>query len=586
MSRLAPLILALIATVYGSYAVAANPLPLEQAFKSSVSLRDPNTITLKWKIADGYNLYRDRLQFKLENPQHLTLGVINLPTGQPLAKADSVTAQEHVYRNSQHIDIPILGLSPGDTVLHISYQGCADSGFCYPPSRKALLITVAANLDVTAVTFLTAPQAHLNQAESVLQNYAPGWVMLSFLGFGLLLAFTPCVLPMVPILSALIVGQAAALQTRQAFFLSLAYVLSMASTYALIGIGIALLGKNFQTALQTPLLISLSALLFCVLAASLFDWIELKLPKQLHTWVNRRAQQQTGGTYCSVIAMGVLSTLILSPCVTAPLLGALSFIARTGDMLIGALALFSLGIGIGAPLLVITILGQRFLPRSGPWMVFIKQGFGVAMLGIAILLLERLLPETLTLLLWSSLFIITAVAMGVFTQRPTSNVQKVNKTLSILLLVAGLVGLLKLPALTAFFTAKPSATTSSATLHHQRTSDLATLQQWLKMNNGKPSLVMFHADWCRSCKLMQQRMSNSTTLRQRLKDWNFIQVNVTARNSASRDLETYFNIIAPPVFLFFDAEGIEHVRFRLTGEVSMQALLDHLRQVALAARSH
>lgn len=560
----------------------ADPLPIDEAFYPSVTLRDPNTITVKWKINKGYMLYIDRMHFSISNADTLSLGTINLPEGQK--HIDPISKKNHpVYRQDQIFQIPILGFHAGEALLHMDYQGCSAAGFCYPPSRKDLLVTINHSGEATQVSLANNStdkqnlESQINEkVEDMLIQQSLIWIIISFLGFGLLLSMTPCVLPMVPILSGIIIGQKQC-HTRQAFALSLCYVFSMALTYAFLGMGIAYLGSNIQANLQTPGVIIVTAALFGLLAASMFDLIEIKLPDRLQQYIYQHANQQSGGSYLGVAIMGILSTLILSPCVTGPLVGALSFIAHTGDLLTGASALFSLGLGMGIPLLIIATLGQHYLPKSGPWMIVVKQAFGIAMLGVAILLLDRIAPSLFITILWSLLLIFTAVLMGVFNFIPQSLHDKCRKGTSIAIFSVGIAMLAS--DMTTSLWLNSHGEVSANSQHIQRGTTLSQVNHLLQQSQGKPTLLEFYADWCLSCKVMEKRIHQDNELQQILSQWNVIKVDVTKRNQYSYELEKHFKVIAPPTFLFIHHDGHEVNKLRLTGETSPHILLNHMQQI-------
>lgn len=480
----------------------AQPLPVEQAFKPIVSVRDPNTVNIHWKIAPGYNLYKSRLHFNSDSST-LTLGKLHLPHGKP--RQDPLTHENYqIYDHDQLIQLPILGLKAGRGIIHMIYQGCAQSGFCYPPVYKDLAITIDPQLSVSQASLFK----ETNTAERVLTQQSTLWIVLSFLGFGVLLAFTPCVLPMVPVLSSLIIGQHIS-NNKRAFSLALSYVISMSFTYALIGMGIAELGANIQTALQTPWALVLSSALFFILAATMFDLFEIKLPASIHDKIHQRAAQQQGGSYLSCIFMGALSTLILTPCVTAPLVGALSFIAQSGNLTLGGIALFLLGLGMGIPLLIFVTLGQRFLPKSGPWMHRVKHFFGILLCVVAILLLSRL---------------------PMFTASSTEGLTR-----------------------------------------------LAEVKEKLRQYEGSPTIIEFYANWCLSCKVMDKRMQKPE-VQHALKNWHIIKVDLSKRDAYSHELEQHFHVIAPPTFLFIQADGTEKRDLRIIGETSTTRLLQQIKR--------
>ena len=352
-----------------------QPPPADQVFKLSAKVA-PKQLQLQWQIKDGYYLYRDRISLAITSSSQQKLGVYHLPDG--LNKHHEFLGDFVAYEKELTLNIPLVNSLPATFILH--YQGCAKSGFCYPPQTRLL------NLQAKTAT-ITDPDANtteLDQITQLLNSHDSFWILLGFLGFGLLLAFTPCVFPMLPILSGIIVGQGQQLTTRQAFLLSLTYVLAMAATYALAGIAAAYAGSYIQGAFQNPWVIGLFSGVFVLLALSLFGLYELQLPAALQQKLLKLSNQQPSGHYVGVAIMGTLSTLIVSPCVSAPLVGALGYIGQTGDAFLGGFALFCLGLGMGIPLLIVGTSAGKLLPKAGPWLEITKQLFGIALLAVAI----------------------------------------------------------------------------------------------------------------------------------------------------------------------------------------------------------
>jgi thiol:disulfide interchange protein len=426
-----------------------------------------------------------------------------------------------------------------------------------------------------------------DKAAQLLANKNWGFIILGFLGFGLLLSFTPCVLPMLPILASIIVGQGQTITTRRAFGLSLTYVLAMAFTYSLAGIVAGLAGSYVQAYLQNPWVLGGFSLIFVLLALSLFGVYELQLPSFVQQRFNAFSNNQVSGTYTGVALMGFAATLIASPCITAPLVGVLSYVGQTGDAWLGGIALFVLGIGMGIPILIVGTLGGRFIPKAGAWLDNVKVVFGLILLGVAIWFLERILPDFVVMLLWSALAVLTAVYMGLFDKVDNNRFAQFVKGLSFVVMLYAFV-----LALGAFMgsnnylhplelkqTAPTSASMSTA-VTWQRVTSLSELQQALQQAkaNQKPAIVDFYADWCISCKDMIKNVFPDPVVNNLLSQFTLIRADVTNDSTEQAELTKHFNVIAPPTFIFFGKDGNE-IKPRVDGEESVQEFTQTLQHV-------
>ncbi|TPW16246.1 MAG: dsbDH, partial [Halothiobacillaceae bacterium] len=403
-------------------------LEADQAFTPPIfDVTPQNSLIAHFEIAEGYYLYRDKVAFAITRGEGVTLGKATAPAGE--FKNDENFGRMEVYYHQTAFTMPLIRTSgAAQTIeLEVRYQGCAEAGFCYPPITKVFPVELP-KVDLASITSIndlsnttataavattTAPL--LSEQDRFAQSLAGDnifLVMAAFFGVGLLLAFTPCVFPMIPILSSIIVGQGATTSTRKAFTLSLAYVLAMALTYTVAGVIAGMTGENLQAAFQNPWILGSFSLVFVALSLSMFGFYDLQLPSSLQSRLATLSNRQSGGTVIGAAIMGFLSALIVGPCVAAPLAGALIYIGQTGDALLGGLALFALSMGMGAPLLLIGTSAGKLLPRVGDWMNAIKAVFGVLLLGVAIWMLERILPATLSLLLWALLAIVSAVYLG------------------------------------------------------------------------------------------------------------------------------------------------------------------------------
>jgi len=580
------IVLLLLLITTSIFAHAADPLPGNEVFIPKAKVLDPNTVVVNWQIKPGYFLYKDRVKVTDNSPDLLQLGRMTYPPA--LTKKDSQLGTYSIYRDNLDLAIPILGNKAGKAELTIHYQGCADSGFCYPPMDKTLQVTISKKLEVTKAVFLAPPKlkkvlSETEQINSVFTQKGFLLIVLTFFGFGLLLSFTPCVLPMVPVLSGIIVGHGKDITTKKAFLLSLSYVLSMSLTYAIAGIIVAAIGSNIQAALQTPAVIISFSIIFILLALSMFGFYELKLPVSWQTKLSGLSRKQHAGHYLGAAIMGALSSLILSPCITAPLIGALSYIANTGDMILGGISLFFLGLGMGAPLLVIGASAGKLLPKAGGWMNAVKAFFGVMLLGVAIFLLSRIIPEHIIMLLWASLLIITAIYLGALHSEPQNNGEKFFKGVGIIMLFYG--GLLIVGAgmgngdpllpLEGVNIAKPKEMPVSQM--HVKT--VADVKRVLADNQGKPVVLDFYADWCSACKIMEKTTFKDPSVTAAMKRFIWLKADVTANDNADKALEAFYNVVAPPTFIFFDKDGKEIQSARIVGEKNAEQFLKILQSL-------
>jgi thiol:disulfide interchange protein DsbD len=573
----------------------ANPLLANKAFNLSVKQIDPNTMQLKWRIAKNYFLYKDRLQITNFDDKLLNLGEIIYP--KPQEKIDPKGKIIPIYKNKLILNIPTLSLVPGEAYITIVYQGCSDEGFCYPPEKVLIQLTTNTNLEITKAyvedTSATVTKPAPAQITSNSRANAPTdfdklftnnnfvVILLSFFGFGLLLSFTPCILPMVPVISSIIVGHGHKISTSKAFFLSLSYVLSMSITYGLIGAGIALLGNNLQALMQSPIVISLFSLVFVILALSMFDVYELKLPLSLQNKLATITRSQSGGHYLSAAILGSMSILVLSPCVTAPLIGALSYIAQTGDVLLGLSTLFFLSFGMGVPLLLIGTSAGKLLPKAGLWMNTVKDLFGIILIAVAIYLISRILPSFLTMILWACLCVFTGVYLN-----PTDITFKQNKFkrgLSLLVISYGLLILFG----ASLGNSNPILPLKSSKIIFNDTSKTIVVDNLddtkkaleIAKNNQTPVMLYFYADWCASCQTISSTKLQDFDIMTELNRVQLIKVDITKNDKTTKDLLQYFNVIAPPTFIFFNKLGKIEKSLQLVGDISIANLLQQLRKI-------
>ncbi len=549
----------------------SEPPPAHAVFKLQVKAYNPNTFFLEYDIKPGYFLYRDRLHLTQTNTHFLDLTPLKFPDAN--TKIDGLGHTISIYRHKLRIPVHLIGLSPGETILNLRYQGCSDDGFCYPPENTSIKLTINTELAMTQVALIAPPKIKTatpnpnNTNQSAFAGHH--WIMtlFIFLGLGLLLSLTPCVLPMIPVLSGILVGHGKDLSTRKAFFLSLSYVLSMSLTYAAIGAVVALMGHNLQVLLQSPVTLISFSLVFVLLALSMFDIYQLKLPTSWQAKLANVSYKQAGGHYLGAALMGCLSTLILSPCVTAPLIGALGYIAQTGNIALGTAALFFLGLGMGVPLLLIGASLGRWLPHAGHWMNSIKKIFGLMLLAVAIYLISRLLPAFIIMLLWAGLLIFSGLVFV-----------RTIRSLGIILLLYGILILIG-ASLGNTNPLKPLTQQAKAPqIHTKIVKNMHELETALQTAQQKKQAVLldFYADWCTSCQVIESKMLAHPQILEAIKQMQFIKVDLTANTHESRALLHEFNVIAPPTFIFIDTSSHEREALRLVGDVSIRKLLDHL----------
>lgn len=564
----------------------ASPLPASEVFQVNATYLDANNFQVHFQIKPGYFLYKDKIAIKGAEQSNVHIGHFQLP--EALDRQDKHGRHYWVYRNELILTIPVLGEYAGEAIKEIHYQGCSDEGFCYPPEIKEIKLTIDKELALKEVslegnkvietTETLASEEAKNNIEAIFDKDM-FIVILSFLGLGILLSLTPCVLPMIPILSGIIVGHGKNISTKKAFLLSLSYVLSMSFTYALIGAIAASLGANLQIIMQSTIAIGLFSLIFVLLALSMFGFYDIRMPSFIQTSLAPKAK--TGGHYLGAALMGFLSTLIVSPCVTAPLVGALGYIAQSGNILLGSLALFFMGFGMGFPLLLLGLSAGKLLPKTGSWMNVIKSFFGVILLALAIYLLQRILPGVIIMVLWATLLVFVGVYCGAFTSAQ-SNQAKFFQALGLLFITYGVLILIG-ASMGKTDPFKPLApimmTGTTSALEQEKITNLPSLETALNEAKGKPVMLDFYADWCASCKEMESTTFKNPQLREKLNDWVIIKVDVTANTKEAKALLQQFNVIAPPTFLFFNKDGKELSNLRLVGEISAPNFIKQLAKI-------
>ena len=558
------------------------------AFKPEARALDDKTVEVRYSIAKGYYLYRDKFRFAAEGA---TLGTPVFPAGKQ--KHDDNFGDVEVYYKSVAIRLPLSANQSGPITLKVTAQGCADAGVCYPPQEQKLSVTLPAPGSAPAAV----PDAAGDESGHIaglLQN-AGFWLAVStFFGFGLLLALTPCVFPMIPILSGIIVGQGHHVSRSKSFLLSLAYVLGMAVTYAALGVAAGLTGTLLSAALQNPWVLGAFAAVFVVLSFSMFGFYELQLPSFLQSKLSEEASHLHGGHLAAVFAMGALSAVIVGPCVAAPLAGALLYIGQSGDAVLGGAALFAMALGMGVPLLLVGLSATTLLPRSGPWMEAVKKAFGVILLGTALWLVSPVLPAALVMAGWALLLIVPAVFMHALDPLPATakGWQRFWKGIGIVMLLAGaalVVGLAAgsrdpLQPLKGVVAANAAAGggAEAPALPFVRVKSVADLEARVKAA-GKPVMLDFYADWCVSCKEMERFTFADPKVRAKLAGFTLLQADVTANSEDDKALLQRFKLFGPPGIIFFDAAGQEIAGLRGVGFQEATPFLQVLQRVAPGA---
>ena len=548
-------------------------LQSDEAFRLTTTQQADGQIRLRWDISPGYYLYRQQMAVDSE-PAGLVQSAV-WPSG--VLKTDETYGESEVYFDA----VEVLLTAPQAQALSVRWQGCAEAGLCYPPQTQRVNL---ASQNLIERSALGEDQALADR----LSNLSLGWMLGVFFGLGLLMTFTPCVLPMVPILSSLIAGSGA--NTRRGFVLSTAFVLPMALTYAAVGAAAALAGANLQAVLQNPWMLGVFGLIFVMLALAMFGFYELQLPVALRQRLNTVSQGQRGGTLVGAAMMGVLSALLVGPCMTAPLAGALLYIGNTGDVWTGALVLFALGMGMGVPLLLVGTLGAKMLPRPGAWMNRVKSLFGFVLLGTAILFMARVLPASLTLGLWGALLLAMAFSLGAMAhQLVTDRGRLTSRYLALLLglwggaMVIGAAGGSHDPLQPLSFSAR-AGTLPAESLEKDFMTQFkpAKTQQALAAlvaeagQRGQWTLVDFYADWCVSCKVIEREVFGDSRVQQALANMQLIRPDVTANDAQDQALMREHQILGPPTLMLIGPEGQERRAERMIGELGVDEFLARL----------
>lgn len=559
-------------------------VPVDQAFPFNFFQQD-HRLTLDWQVKEGYYLYQQRLSFSAEN---VTLGDIQMEDGQPYR--DEFFGDVNIYTHPLFVNIPMQDWQPGAKVI-VQYQGCAKAGFCYPPETRVIDIASFTNGDMAPATTLAQTPRHLETSTTNTSTPQPlteqdqlasgladnWWTPLLFLALGVGLAFTPCVLPMYPILTSIVLGSGK-LSQRRALGLSLVYVQGMALTYTLLGLVVASAGLQFQAAMQHPYVLIGLSILFVTLALSMFGVYTLQLPSGVQTWLNNLSNKQQGGSSAGVFAMGAISGLVCSPCTTAPLSGALLYVAQSGDLLTGGVALYALAMGMGIPLILVAVFGNKLLPKAGGWMDRVKTLFGFVLLAAPIFLLERILPEMWSTALWSALGI---AAFGwLYHVKNSLEFGGWKQSAVGIIAVLGLFASAQ-PALNYWFAdSTQQAQTSEVSFIKIRNVEELQQQLTLAKQAKKPVMLDFYADWCVACKEFEKYTFHDPAVAAQLKQFVLLQADVTRNQAQDIELLQAQQVLGLPTIDFWDAQGNPVSNARLTGFMQAAPFLEHIQRIS------
>lgn len=535
----------------------SNFIPADQAFVFDFQ-QNQHDLNLTWQVKEGYYLYRKQVSI---TPAQASVGALQLPAGE--WHEDEFYGKSEIYR--QHLSVPVtVQQADKGATLTVTYQGCADAGFCYPPETRVVPLS---EVKASAANVAPFPAEVKREGEPASDlPFSALWALL--IGIGI--AFTPCVLPMYPLLSGIVLGGKQRLSTARALLLAFIYVQGMALTYTALGLVVAAAGLQFQAALQHPYVLIGLSVVFILLALSMFGLFTLQLPSSLQTRLTLLSNRQQGGSAGGVFAMGAIAGLICSPCTTAPLSAILLYIAQSGNMWLGGGTLYLYALGMGLPLILVTVFGNRLLPKSGPWMETVKTAFGFVILALPVFLLERIVGDVWGMRLWAMLgvaffswaFIVSLGAKSAW-----------MRLVQIVLLAAALVSVRPLQDW-AFGT--PVAQ-NQAHLNFIQIKNVDDLNQALAQARGKPVMLDLYADWCVACKEFEKYTFSDPQVQGALNGTVLLQANVTANNAQDKALLKQLNVLGLPTILFFNQQGEEQPGQRVTGFMDAAAFSAHLR---------
>jgi thiol:disulfide interchange protein DsbD len=561
---------------------SATLLPPDQAFRFNATGKKADIAVFAWDIGPGYYLYRQKFKFVSLTPGTTVVKMI-LPEG--LTKHDEFFGDVEIF--SGHVEVEVVlrhqEPTPSRATFEVTSQGCADAGVCYMPMQQTVSVDLppdTADESASQQVRSENPIPFISEQDRIadsLKSRSVWLTALGFFGFGLLLAFTPCVFPMIPILAGIVAGQGQGLTTRRAFGLSLSYVLASSVAYTVFGVLAGLFGSNLQVFFQEPWVIIAFSGVFVLLALSMFGFFQFQMPSFIQAKVMSYSSRQQGGSLLGAAVMGLLSALIVGPCVTAPLAGTLIYIGQTGNAVLGGLALFSLSIGMGIPLLIVGTSTGKLLPKAGAWMNTIKTIFGVGLLAVAVWLLSRIVPASVTLALWVSLLLIPVIVLS--WKRVWKGAVLFVLTYCILILVG--INTHRQESLPSLFCNVAVACEKPPSLVFNKVSSTEEVQEKLVEAHAKGKWVMldFYADWCAACQEMENLTFSDPRVKSALSDTVLLQADITQNTEVDKAILRQFGLLGPPATLFFGPDQKERVSYRVVGYVKAEPFLSHLRQV-------
>ncbi|MDH3267111.1 MAG: protein-disulfide reductase DsbD, partial [Gammaproteobacteria bacterium] len=580
---------------FGTFGGAnAEFLPVDEAFEPILTALDGNTVEVAIRVTDGYYLYKDKISATVDSGK-VQLGKLELPAGE--MKNDQYFGDMEVYHNDVFGRLPVARGTPEamDLELEIRYQGCADGGICYPPVTRLMTVSLpmataasamAAEARFSASAAPVSEQARLAQ---IITGSGMGLVVATFFGLGLLLAFTPCVLPMVPILSGIIAGEGDSISPARGFSLALSYVMGMALVYTAAGVAAAAAGLQLQAMFNQPWVLILFSSLFVVLALGMFGMFDLQMPSAIQSRLASISGDQRSGTAVGAFVMGALSSLVVTACVAPALIATLTVMAQTGDMVRGGTALFAMSMGMGAPLLLVGAAQGKLLPKAGAWMVAVKNAFGFMMLGLAIWMMSRMLSGEVILALWGILIFMAGVYLGGLTTLTAESlgVQKLGKGFGLLAIIYGavlLVGSLAgsnsmLRPLAALNSGGGATVAEHRGLEFNRIKTTGDLDAAIATaaSQGKSAMLDFYADWCVSCIEMERDTFTDPDVQNALSNTVLLQADVTANDDEDQALLQRFGVFGPPTIIFFGADGMQRNGYEVVGFMKAEAFAAHVR---------
>ncbi|TDB49347.1 protein-disulfide reductase DsbD [Photorhabdus khanii] len=539
-------------------------LPADQAFMFDFQQKG-DKLTLNWQIKPGYYLYRKQLRIE---PQQATLGKITLPQG--TAHQDEFFGETEVYFQQLAVNVPVTEANDKSNIV-VTYQGCAAAGYCYPPETRLVPLSTVIPSKTTNVIptepVHKTPESASNDQKNL--PFSPLWALL--IGIGI--AFTPCVLPMYPLISGIILGGQRPKSLKQIFWLALSYVQGMAITYTLLGLIVAAAGLQFQAALQHPYVLIGLSILFILLALSMFGLYSLQLPSSVQTRLVSWSNQQKSGSFFGVFAMGALAGLICSPCTTAPLSAILLYIAQSGNTVAGGVTLYLYALGMGLPLIAVTLFGHKLLPRSGPWMQYVKEAFGFIILALPVFLLERVIGDVWGIRLWS-LLAVSFLGWGF-----ALTLRSQNGWIRVMQLILLVLTLIATRPLQDWFWGTAATQQSQHSLNFRQINNWQELEHLMAQNNHKTVMLDFYADWCAACKEFEKYTFSDPQVQSQLRETLLLQANVTNNSPQQKQLLEKLNVRGLPTILFFDSQGKEIPDSRVNGFMNATRFNEHLQHL-------